>query len=228
LANTVRSALRDAALIVVSILIAFALDAWWEGQSWAAEEREALTALQQELSGSRTELDSVMEFNQSQVESIDQILDPATPAASLVDTDTTLLRAFSGGMTFDPSLSAVEAILAGGLDRISSPELRTAIAAWPGVLREIEVDQRIMVDRFNELSDALVTQRLHIEVSRARLGNQGSISPDLQARVIGNVIIRQRLSALRTGVDGLLYELSDVEARLEGLETMVNGAIGNR
>ena len=217
MAPTLRTALRDAALIVVSILIAFSLDAWWDGQSRIAEEREALAALQAELAGSRTELDSVMSFNRSQVEQIDQILDH----------EGTGLRALAGGMTFDPSLGAVEAILAGGLDLIVSPDLRAGIAAWPGVLREIEVDQRIMVDRFNELSDALVTQGLHIDVSRSIRSDPEAVSDGLLARVTNDVVIRQRLSALRTGVDGLLYELSDVEVRLEHLETMVEAALGS-
>lgn len=219
MAGSLKTALRDAALIVVSILIAFALDAWWDGQSRAAEEREALVALQTELAGSRAELDSVMAFNRGQIETINRILDR--------EQDATFLRAFAGGMTFDPSLGAVEAILAGGLDRISSPGLRAAIAAWPGVLREIEVDQRIMVDRFNELSEALVVQGLHVDVSHANRSDPDSVPADLRARVMGDVVIRQRLSALRTGVDGLVYELSDVEVRLETLEALVDAALGN-
>ena len=217
--------MRDAALIVVSILIAFSLDAWWDGQSKASEEREVLVALQAELAGSRIELDSVMTFNQSQVERIDHILEPGdTPGRSAERG--AIFRAVNGGMTFDPSLSAVETILAGGLDRISNPELRTAIAAWPGVLREIEVDQRIMVGEFITLNDALVMEGLHVEVSRAMRSE--SASAELTARLTGNEVVRQRLSALRSSIGSLIYELSDVEARLEGLETQVSGALGNR
>ena len=224
MAGSLKTALRDAALIVVSILIAFALDAWWDGQSRATEEREALTALQAELSGSRIELDSVMDFNRSQSQRIDHILEPDDAAIPSAERGA-IFRAVNGGMTFDPSLSAIEAILAGGLDRISNSELRTAIAAWPGVLREIEVDQRIMVDEFIALNDALVMQGLHVDVSRAvRLE---SAPAELTARVTGNQVIRQRLSALRSSIGSLNYELSEVEARLQGLETQVNRALGN-
>lgn len=219
-----KTALRDAALIVVSILIAFALDAWWDGQSRMAEEREALTALQAELRASRVELDSVMDFNRSQSQRIDHILEPGDSAVPSTERGA-IFRAVNGGMTFDPSLSAVETILAGGLDRISNPQLRTEIAAWPGVLREIEVDQRIMVDEFIALNDALVMQGLHVEVSRAT--RLESASAGLTARVTGNEVVRQRLSALRSSIGSLNYELSEVEARLEGLETRVNEALGN-
>lgn len=224
MASSLKTALRDAALIVVSILIAFALDAWWDGQSRAAEQREALSALQAELEGSRAELDSVVAFNEAQIERIDQVLERGDAAGSS-DESGAIFRALLGGLTFDPSLSAVEAILAGGLDRISDSDLRAAIAAWPGVLREIQVDQRIMVDEFISMSNALVMQGLHVEVSRALWSE--SAPAELTARVTSDEMIRQRLSALRSSISSLNYELSDVESRLEELETQVDIAIGN-
>lgn len=221
--SSLKTALRDAALIVVSILIAFALDAWWDGRSRAAEEREALTALSAELAASRAELDSVMAFNVRQIQRIDRHLNGRfNPDEEPEDLD-----AFSGGLTFDPSIGAIEAILAGGLDRVTSLELRAAIAAWPGVLREIEVDQWIMVDRYNALEDALVTRGFHLDVRNARR-ELGVVSRSTWVRLAADSLVRQRMSALGGSIGGLLFELEDVEARLADLEGLVEGELGDR
>lgn len=210
-------------LIVVSILIAFALDAWWDGRSRAAEEREALTALSAELAASRTELDSVMAFNVRQILHIDRYLDGRINPETYGE----VLDAFSGGLTFDPSIGAIEAILAGGLDRVTSVELRAAIAAWPGVLREIEVDQWIMVDRYNALQDALVTRGLYLDVMQPRRNSQ-ALSRTTWTRLAADSLVRQRMAALGGGIGGLMFELEDVEARLADLEDLVEKELGSR
>jgi hypothetical protein len=221
--SSLKTALRDAVLIVVSILIAFALDAWWDGQSKAAEEREALTALKAELAASRAELDSVMAFNVRQIKRVDRYLDGRFNA----EADGEVLDVFSGGLTFDPSIGAIEAILAGGLDRVTSLELRAAIAAWPGVLREIDVDQWIMVDRYNALQDVLVTQGFYLDVMKARRNSQ-AMSRTMWMRLAADPLVRQRVAALGGGIGGLMFELADVEARLADLEGLVEGELGNR
>ena len=222
-ASSLKTAVRDGFLIVVSILIAFALDAWWDDRSRAAEEREALTALQAELTASRAELDSVMAYNVRQMRRVERYLDDR----SNPEPEGEVLRAFSGGLTFDPSIGAIEAILAGGLDRVTSPELRAAIAAWPGVLHEIEVDQWIMVDRYNELQDALVTRGFYLDVMKARRNSQ-AMSGTMWMRLVADPLVRQRMAALGGGIGGLMFELEDVEVRLADLERLVAEELGNR
>ena len=48
-ATTWRDAGRDVVLIVVSIMIAFALDAWWDGLGERKAQREQVEALRSEF-----------------------------------------------------------------------------------------------------------------------------------------------------------------------------------
>ncbi len=223
-------AFRDVLLIVVSILIAFSLDAWWGGQAREAQEHESLTALHAELQASRTELDSVVIHNELLVARARAYLklDQGTVARLERDSLLFVYGGLFGGMTFDPSVGAIEAILAGGLDLLTNVQLRAAVAAWPGMLREIEVDQWAIVERWEKLSDALVDAGLGIEFFETRT-DEGIDEEALRSLLIGTMEhprLRQRVAALAGSVMGLLDELGDVEIRLQQLEDMVATELG--
>ncbi|TFG66679.1 MAG: hypothetical protein E4H28_01175 [Gemmatimonadales bacterium] len=219
-------ALRDVLLIVVSIMIAFSLDAWWDGQARVAREHEALTALHAELQASRIELDSVVLHNELLVARARLLLDLDRGSIEFLDRDSLVFSygGLNGGMTFDPSVGAIDAILAGGLDLVTNVQLRAAMAAWPGMLREIEVDQWAIVERWEKLSDALVEAELRIEYLDIRQ-ESAAVDTELLRQFVAKTAevpaVRQRVAALAASVMGLLEELSDVEVRLRLLEEMV-------
>lgn len=226
----VRRWLIEGLVIVASILIAFALDAWWDDHERGVREREALVALADELRGAAIELDSVMAFNEGRVEAATYFLslEPEDAERVPVDSVAFALGAAGGGLTFDPSLGATEAIIATGLDVVSNVELRARIAAWPGVLREIAVDQAAIVERWEKAADAQVRAGLSARVFR--LYNSDSAEEDefrrLLAAMVGDDPIRQRVAALGFVVEELQYELRDVEGRLERLRTGINQELG--
>ncbi|HSM08296.1 MAG TPA: hypothetical protein VLA33_04680 [Gemmatimonadota bacterium] len=230
-----RGALLDIVLIVGSILIAFALDAWWDGRLRADEEREALSALAEELRGSRVELDSVIAFNE-------QRRDAATYFVRLAGRDLrslpldSLIVAFqgsAGGMTFDPSLGATEAILSSGLGLVRDSDLRAQIAAWPGMLREIEVDQAVIVERWEKVSDAMVAVGLSSRLTLVAGGQSGEEEPDWDAwrqlivAMLNEPELHERIGALGRSLEGLLSELRDVEVRLDDLQAAVATELDN-
>jgi hypothetical protein len=222
-------ALLDILLIVGSILIAFSLDAWWDGRARMDREREALQALAEELRDSRAELDSVIAFNEGRVASTGYFLSLTEADAERLPLDSLgyAIAAGFGGMTYDPSLGATEAIVSAGLDLISDAGLRARIAAWPGMLREIEVDQAAMVERWEKVSDAFVEAGL---ASRffAWLAEGLEAQPDtlVVQRTLRTMIsdprIRERVAALGTSVQGVLDELAEVDRRLAALEASVD------
>lgn len=223
-------ALLDILLIVASILIAFALDAWWDGRQRASIEHEALLALSGELRASRAELDSVIAYNREQLAAARyfQEIGGRDPGDVPLDSLVFAFRARSGGMTFDPSLGATEAIVAAGLP--GDPELRARIAAWPGVLREIEADQGFILARYEKLSDALVEAGLVETIDRLQRRIDEATPAEAEAEgleatfhsvmdsMLSTPVVRQRVSALGRSIAGLLYELDDVEQRLAALE----------
>ena len=61
-AKTWGDAARDVVLIVVSILIAFALDAWWQDRAERRVESEQIAALRSEFETARDTLKSMSEY----------------------------------------------------------------------------------------------------------------------------------------------------------------------
>jgi len=229
-------ALLDLLVIVGSILIAFALDAWWDGRTRASQEREALIALRAELDEARAELDTVLSYNRETVLAEEYFLGRRPADVSRLPEESIVLaaRGLRGGMTFDPSVGAIEAIVSGGLDVVVDPALRAKIAAWPGALREIEVDQRLIVDRFEKMSDAKILAGLGPEnlfIRRAWERNptvKDSLRQALLGRLrsllqtaAGDELLRGRVAGLAMSIEELLRELDDVNDRLAELQAAV-------
>lgn len=225
------SSVLDMALIVVSILIAFSLDAWWQGQQREAQEREALETLAKELAASRTELDSVMDFNERRAEAAHyfRTLAGRDLATLPLDSLSFAFGAQGGGMTFDPGLGATQAIIDAGLP--ADPELRAKIAAWPSMLREIEADQGFILTRYEKLADALVDagmmsrraaffEQFESATAEPTLRQEAEFR-ELTSDLVTNPVVRERVAALGSSLEELQRELSEVEARLGELQAAV-------
>jgi len=129
----------EATAIVVSILLAFAIDAWWDDRNEAQLERRMLSALLVEfeqnaelLREARTEYERyyidalrVLEYLDNGQDSFDQ-LDFAKSFSGMLLAGSIHLE--SG--TYDGLLAS------GGLSFIRDDELRGRLAAWPSYVRE--------------------------------------------------------------------------------------------
>jgi hypothetical protein len=134
----------EGAVIVVSILLAFAIDAWWDERKERIDEAEILLGLKSEFSRYRDELAEGIEYHansgyltaelmaatrhgswNSETLAVDEAL------ATLADTKT---HDFGGGV-----LDAL--ISAGRLEVISDYELRIKLASWRQVFYEIRDDE---------------------------------------------------------------------------------------
>ena len=221
-----RRALLEGVVIVASILVAFSLDAWWDRRGRGEHEREALSALAEELRGAAVELDSVVAFNERRVEAGRRFLelDP-TDQSGLSDEDVGfVLEGMGGGLTFDPSLGATEAIIAGGLDLVRDAGVRAQIAAWPGMISEIAVDQAAIVERWEKVWDTSV--RAGFADARFLLTPADTAAARALARdALASAEMRQRVAALAASLGGLLDELREVDARLRALREAVSRAL---
>ena len=77
-------------MIVVSILLAFALDAWWESRQRANETDALLMALLAEFDASVAEFDRVAQRNEEVIRAADEVI--------------SVLRNSSGSIRLDPAL----------------------------------------------------------------------------------------------------------------------------
>lgn len=228
-----RSAFRDVFLIVVSILIAFSLEAWWAGQETAAGERAALGAVRDDLQAARLELDSVLVRNERVVSSISGVLamTPSEIESLAPDSALSIHRdSFGGGLPFDPSTGALQGLLsAGTLSDIRNRRLAAELSSWPGLLDEIEEDQAFIIDSFKRLQAVLVETGT-LESSMVHYGLLEG-PPAMTANQAPSTLLtgdRNRGELVRhmQSVWGLHRELADVDSRLDALLNALDAELG--
>ena len=132
--------LAEGVVIVASILLAFALDAWWDVAQRNREVAEILTVLDAEFAKVEAELNLKMDRNRGAIASADTILlllrsgDGRIPTGRLGN----LFRTPSTNST-QGALSAL--ITSGRLDLLPSQELQASVAGWSSVLEDLQEDE---------------------------------------------------------------------------------------
>jgi len=153
--------LVEGLVIVASILLAFGIEAWWDGRQDRQELNESLVSLREEFLGHRARLIQDRGTNEESRASITMALQmgAADVVALSPDSANILLRNSSVTSLFTPSNSALEALLAANvLERISDLGPRGSVAAWPGRVdlyraqfEEVARAGALLQDRYIEL-----------------------------------------------------------------------------
>lgn len=144
----------EAAAIVGSILLAFAIDAWWEGHKDRQDEEEYLVALREEFSDSIQIASENEELRRKVVEAhvalIAQIQgEPRASESDLYE----WVSLLSYPLRYYPRRAVYNDIMAsGGTNLISSSEIRIALAEFEQGIRYLE--------QFDETSWAVWEQRI--------------------------------------------------------------------
>ena len=162
--------LTEVVVIVGSILLAFALDAWWDGRQEDGRVNGLLSAVADEFEAELLVLDSVISANEAGV-ALGQALLVGTmaPAGPPADED-----AFADSLSgrpdyqiYDPSFGALTALItSGGLERVRDPELRRRLAGWSAELEDLEWERSQVYDAvqniFDRLRDLGLTTRMPV------------------------------------------------------------------
>lgn len=138
--------LVEGVVIVVSILLAFLIDAWWDQRNERLTLATALENVAAEVAAGREEISMAIDENLSRVAVYERFLSlaPAGLRALPTDSQTLIGSSFLPPRTFDAGGSALASLLAGGnLEAIPDPELRKALVAWGRFPDEIDEDYRI-------------------------------------------------------------------------------------
>lgn len=133
--NWLLKAIQDVPILVVGILIAFALQAWWEGRQARDEEQRALAAARGELLQNVDGIRTYIRWHERVADAADRLLAAMGdgPAGRRIQVPDTILLAVLVSPTFDASITATEAVLA---SRAGSPLVWDALSRW----REAVVD----------------------------------------------------------------------------------------
>lgn len=164
-------------MIVVSILVAFGLDAYWAARQERGEERDVLRALLREFEVN----DSVrVDDRNEHVEVVNaatallEIVGEVDRGGEIPDGIDSLLSEVTGVRTHSPATGAIRALIEGGrLDLIRSDSLRVALAAWPDVMADLYEDE----SRNWDFADAVLQPLVGSYVPLTRLVFNSALLP---------------------------------------------------
>ena len=130
--------------IVVSILLAFSIDAAWDASRERAEERRALSGLRDEFRENLERLDANLGRHRTTLSACRALLaiSDGGPVPAPDSTAILLRRAFVDAFSYNPSVGVLEGLIASGdLGLIRDTELRNLLASWPAQLEENGEDE---------------------------------------------------------------------------------------
>lgn len=143
ISEQVRRLAIEGSVIVVSILLAFGIDAMWAEHQLRLEEREALTALRADFDANLESVDRVIAAHLQFRERVARLtrLSPEEIRALPQKTVSEMMLALANPWTFDPVTSTADTLLSSGkLGVLRDQELRQAIITFRGFLSDLEED----------------------------------------------------------------------------------------
>lgn len=176
--------------IVVSILLAFGIEAWWSNWQDRQDVQENLTALKEELDGNLKEIEYELSFRQAVLESIEK-LNSSNDAATALSPEA--VDKLIGDLTWfgraDVSMGALGSTLQSNVfTEIEDPVLQRHLAALPALYDHVEQfelrDTEFTLNRFYAYlnSNGTLNQIFNSE-SSGRPGT-GEMSSGYQFRIV--------------------------------------------
>ena len=146
--------LAEGIAIVISILLALWVQAWWDDRTARVKTEELLKALEYEWKSDLIAIDTVLDDARRVSEAMIRLIEAHESSSVLSSAEAaTLLDQQRGWHTYKPSTDALAVVLDFGLDNIENIELRMAIVAWPDEFRDVAAEKEFV----EELS--LIRQR---------------------------------------------------------------------
>ena len=138
-----KSRLGEAIAIVLSILVAFAIDAGWDERQDRNDESELLAALRVEYESNLDLVREVIDAHASYIADteIASRLAPADYDTMSIDTASRLVLSFANPWTFDPALGTTETLISSGqIGLIRDRELSEMLSTFMNYVDDAEED----------------------------------------------------------------------------------------
>lgn len=178
------------ALIVVSILIAFSLDRWWEASRQRGDERQYLEALHQEFTNNRATLQESLQGLAVMDAAVAQLLRLTGPEPQELSPDSLAALfdySFRYGVLELPSGSLQGLLASGELAIITDERLKPRLAAWPALLARARGDTELLVQNREELIRYLDTLMPTLAIARNDGGGRRTKFPVHVAAVLSDM-----------------------------------------
>jgi hypothetical protein len=227
--NATRLAL-EGMVVVASILIAFVLDAWWDGRQLHSDLRHELASVGREVAENRRSvayeihaLERIIAASEATASS----LETAPPGRLVAIADTLIWFVAFWSPTLDLSFGALDALIASGrLAQIEDAELRLGLAGLKNKVRDAVDDELLAQEVFEDLYNALAE---HIDFAGVyRIDNEffsqkralGRKVPTAHASLLipATLPVRNAILNRASWLNSALGELRELLVQLDGLQ----------
>jgi hypothetical protein len=151
---------REALAVLAAILVAFALDAWWDARVERGSMLDALDAVAVEIERNLVQLDETLDYNAGRGERVNAMA-PLSVAdvTAMSDEELALFADLPNYNLATLELGAVTAFIEGGfLATLDDRELRAELAGLPRLQTELDEEASVVLaasERMNEMLLAL-------------------------------------------------------------------------
>ena len=227
----------EAVAILVSILLAFAIDAWWENRKDRAFEQETLHGLKAEYLGHRVSITRHKEFNIKSLRAIASLMGACRnglfqSTEFTIDTAVGLLLV---EITTELGSGVRDALIsAGRIDLLRDRKLRSMLSEWDSVLDEV-TDGQIFNRNMIQVSVIPHLVRLNIPMSDAmsEFGETPwpfptqsiSSDPEMTKRLIEDPEICTLLDIRYGNMNHTLDEIDDLIVAIDEMLEQIDASI---
>lgn len=224
----------EGGVIVVSVLLALAADAWWDDRQLEREVSQELESVGRELRRNQDLLAFQIEITERIVRADDAaftLLEAEAGSSSVTIPDTLAFLVFTSG-TLDPSLGALDALIASGrLAAVADSELRLRLSGLRAIFEDATELQGRVADLYYDQMLPLISSGTSLDydaitdVADAFWGAERVLGRPLESRGTVEFPNTQRLRFLireRRGIEGrTVVEMTWLHRELEALATMI-------
>ena len=143
----------QAVVIVVSILMAFGIQAWWDSRGEALQSRALIAALSEDFQTAGARLRTTRTLRERALLSAERLLtyveEGSIPETERAQVDSVFSRLFYSMATFNPPMGTVETILSSGrLDLFQDQELVRELTRWTSAVDNYKEWETVSSDHF--------------------------------------------------------------------------------
>ena len=153
-----RSFLIEGVVIIASILIAFGIDAWWDGVRERQDQQELMRAVLTDARGSLAEIQRIAALAEASQTDLQMFYtaDDTDLAAVPSEQASAILTGMVVPFTFDPSAGAIAGMIGSGqVDEVEDPTLQAMLLRLAAQFREVDERSRHMADMELHVTRAL-------------------------------------------------------------------------
>lgn len=140
----------ESVAIILSILLAFAIDAGWDAIKERSQEKAFLVSLLSDFKEARNRINKSTDRHKRYIDSARQLLELQTGDVANIESET--LENLLGAVFFDwtslflPSGSRDALFASGDIEIIENEELRAMLAAWPSFVADAAEDESLITN----------------------------------------------------------------------------------